>query len=101
MAIVADIGTLQRLPRIVPPGIARELIYSGRDFGSTYAAQIGLVNEVCPDQNAAIERSLELAMDIAANAPLAVQGSKHVLNQAQMYDIDRGLEYVATYNVAI
>ena len=100
MAIVADIGTLQRLPRIVPPGIARELIYSGRDFGSTYAAQIGLVNEVCPDQNAAIERSLELAMDIAANAPLAVQGSKHVLNQAQMYDIDRGLEYVATYNAA-
>ena len=75
-------------------------IYSGRDFGSTYAAQIGLVNEVCPDQNAAIERSLELAMDIAANAPLAVQGSKHVLNQAQMYDIDRGLEYVATYNAA-
>jgi enoyl-CoA hydratase len=100
MAIVADIGTLQRLPRIVSDGIARELVYTGRDFDAKYALRIGLVNEVCADKAAVIEQALAVAREIADNAPLAVQGSKHVLNHALVGDVDRELEYVATYNAA-
>lgn len=100
MAIVADIGTLQRLPRIVSEGIARELVYTGRDFGAEYAARIGLVNEVCADKASTIEHALNVAAEIADNAPLAVQGSKHVLNHGFSGDVDRELEYVATYNTA-
>lgn len=100
MAIVADIGTLQRLPRIVSDGIARELVYTGRDFDAHYALKIGLVNHVCPDKESTIEHAFTVAQEIAANAPLAVEGSKHVLNHALTADVDRELEYVATYNTA-
>ncbi len=100
LAMVADVGTLQRLPRIVGPGIARELVYTGRDFDAAYAERIGLVNRVLPDPDAVLAAARELAQEIAANAPLAVRGSKHVLNEAQRHAIDRNLEYVATYNAA-
>jgi enoyl-CoA hydratase len=100
VAIVADIGTLQRLPRLVGVGLARELIYSGRDFDSAYAAEIGLVNRVLPDRAATLETAMNVASEIAANAPLAVQGSKRVMIEAERGDIDRELEYVATWNAA-
>jgi enoyl-CoA hydratase len=100
MAIVADIGTLQRLPRIVSEGVARELVFTGRDFDAEYATRIGLVNQVCTDKAATIEHALAVAHEIADNAPLAVEGSKHVLNHVFSGDVDRELEYVATYNTA-
>ncbi len=100
LAMVADVGTLQRLPRIVGPGIARELVFTGRDFDAEYARAIGLVNRVLPDAAALQAAALELAHEIAANAPLAVRGSKRVLNEAHRHQVDRGLEYVATYNAA-
>lgn len=100
LAMVADVGTLQRLPRIVGPGHARELIFTGRDFDAAHAERIGLVNRVLPDAGAVKSAALDLAQEIATNAPLAVRGSKHVLNEAQRYAIDQSLEYVATYNAA-
>lgn len=100
LAMVADVGTLQRLPRIVGPGHARELTYTGRDFDAAYAEKIGLVNRVLPDADALFADAEALAQEIAANPPLAVRGSKQVLGEAQRHEIDRGLEYVATYNAA-
>ena len=100
MAIVADIGTLQRLPRVVTPGIARELVLTGRDFDAAYADKIGLVNRVLPDVEALRGDALATAREIAANAPAAVQGTKQVMNQAVAAETDRGLEYVATWNTA-
>ena len=100
VAIVADIGTLQRLPRLIGAGLARELIYSGRDFNAVYAQEIGLVNRILPDRNAVIESAIALAEEIAKNAPLAVQGSKQVMIEADRGAIDRELEYVATWNAA-
>ena len=100
MAIVADIGTLQRLPRIVSDGIARELVYTGRDFDAQYAQEIGLVNRVLEDADTTVAHALTVANEIADNAPLAVEGSKHVLNHALANEVDRELEYVATYNAA-
>ena len=100
LAIVADTGTLQRLPAIVGPGVARELAFTGRDFDASYAERVGLVNRVLPDRAACHAAAFELAREIAANPPLAVEGTKTVLNEARRSEIDRGLEYVATWNAA-
>lgn len=100
LAMVADIGTLQRLPRVVGPGVARELVFTGRDFDAAYAERIGLVNRVLPDREALHAAADALAAEIAENPPLAVQGAKRVMNEAVRAEIDRGLEYVATWNAA-
>ena len=100
MAIVADLGTLQRLPRIISPGVARELVFTGRDFDAAYAEKINLVNEVCDTREALLAKATALAEAISANAPLAVQGSKRVMNATHAADIDRELEYVSTWNTA-
>lgn len=100
VAIVADVGTLQRLPRIVGDGAARELIFTGRDIDATRASEIGLVNEVLPDAEALFGRARQVANEIAANAPLAVQGSKHILGHADRRRDDASLDYVALWNAA-
>lgn len=99
LAIVADLGTLQRLPAIIGPGHTRELVYTGRDIDAAYAERIGLVNAVHPDRDALHGAAEQIAQEIAQNAPLTVQGAKQVLNEGRRAEIDRGLEYVATYNV--
>jgi len=100
IAMVADVGSLQRLPRVVGDGHARELIFTGRDIDAARALAIGLVNEVLPDAAAVQARATALAQEIAANSPLAVQGSKQVLNQAVRRDVQAGLDYVALWNAA-
>jgi len=100
IAMVADVGTLQRLPRLVGDGHARELIYTGCDFGAGRAKEIGLVNEILPDPEALFARARDMARAIAANSPLAVQGSKHVLGFASRREIDAALDYVALWNSA-
>lgn len=100
LAMVADMGTLQRLPAIVGQGVARELVFTGRDFDAAYAERIGLVNRVLADADAVRSEAFDVARAIAENPPLAVQGAKAVLNEAQRYETDRGLEYVASWNAA-
>ena len=100
IAIVADLGTLQRLPRIVGAGHARELALTGRDFDAAYAERIGLVTHVLPDHAALMAAAETLAVEIAENPPLAVQGTKKVMIESTRGAIDRELEYVATWNAA-
>ena len=100
IAMVADVGTLQRLPRIVSDGAARELIFTGRDIDAARAREIGLVNEVLPDAEALQRRAREVAAEIAAHSPLAVQGAKQVLGHTGRREIDAGLDYVAAWNAA-
>lgn len=100
LAMVADVGTLQRLPLLVGAGRARELVYTGRDFGAAEALAMGLVEQVLPDRATLDAAAQALAEQIAANAPLAVQGAKRVLVEADRARIDTGLEYVATWNAA-
>lgn len=100
IAIVADIGSLQRLPPIIGLARTRELAYTGRDFGARDAERYGLVNEVLPDRAALDAAALALAHEIAANPPLTVQGVKRVLDYAGDHSIAEGLDYVATWNAA-
>ncbi len=100
IAMVADVGTLQRLPRVIGDGPARELIFTGRDIDAARARAIGLVNDVLPDAATLHARARELAAEIAANSPLAVQGAKQVLGFAIRRDVDAALDYVALWNSA-
>ncbi len=100
VAMVADIGTLQRLPRILGDGVAREWIFTGADYTAPQAHAAGLLNEVLPDADSLLARARALAAIIAANSPLAVQGSKQVLGHAVRRDTDANLDYVALWNAA-
>lgn len=91
IGITADVGTLQRLPGIITKGHVAELAYTGRDFGADYAEQIGLINRVLPDQDAVLKAAYELAEEIAANAPLAVRGTKFILQQGEDLTTEQSL----------
>jgi enoyl-CoA hydratase len=98
IGLVADVGTLQRLPLIVGSGHVAEMVYSGRDIDAGRALQIGLVNSVHADQEATIKAALDLAGAIAANSPLVVQGAKKILKAADKSRVDAGLDHVALWN---
>jgi enoyl-CoA hydratase len=83
IGIVADVGTLQRLPSIVSAGHVAELAYTGRDIDAARAEKIGLVNDVYPDAESVYTAACALAAEIAANAPLAVRGTKFMLQQGE------------------
>ncbi len=100
IAMVADVGTLQRLPRVIGDGPARELIFTGRDIDAARAREIGLVNDVLPDHEALLARARDMAREIADNSPLAVQGAKQVLGFAVRREVDASLDYVALWNSA-
>jgi len=98
IAIVADVGTLQRITPIVGKGMAREMAMTGRFINAERALACGLVNEVHPDKGALLTAARALAGEIAANAPMAVQGVKAVLDFSDEHSAAEGLEYVAQWN---
>ena len=100
IAIVADLGSLQRVPRIIGEGHARELAFTGKDIDAEYAKRIGLVNDVYADPDAVKRAAHELAAQIAANPPLTVRGVKNVLDYSADKSVREGLEYVAAWNSA-
>jgi enoyl-CoA hydratase len=100
MGLVADIGTLQRLPAIVGAGATAELAFTGADIGSDHALRIGLVNEVLADHGALLAAALDLAGRIASNSPLVIQGVKRVLAANDGRTIDQALEFVAQWNTS-
>ncbi|MBN6039325.1 crotonase/enoyl-CoA hydratase family protein [Amycolatopsis sp. 195334CR] len=100
VAIVADLGSLQRLATIVGEGHLRELALTGKDIDAARAERIGLVNDVYADQEAVLAAARELAGEIAANPPLVVQGTKDVLSVNTERQVADGLRYVSTWNAA-
>jgi len=98
IAIVADVGTLQRITPIVGKGMAREMAFTGRFIPAERARSCGLVNEVYPDKDALLAGARAMAAQIAANSPMAVQGVKAVLNYSEEHPTAEGLEYVAQWN---
>jgi len=101
LAIVADVGTLQRLPRIVRPGRVAEMVYTGRDVSAAEAREFGLVDHVHPDQESALQAARDTATQIAENSPLAVQGAKAVMRASDGKTVAESLEYVALWNAAM
>jgi enoyl-CoA hydratase len=100
IAIVADLGTLQRLPRVISRGHTAELALTGKDITADRAREIGLVNEVYTDTDALHAGAHQMAAEIAANSPLVVQGVKQVLRASDGRSVGEGLDYVALWNSA-
>jgi enoyl-CoA hydratase len=98
MAMVADLGSLQRLPLVLPMGYVAELAYTGKDIDAARAEKIGFVNDVFADQEATVAAAQQMAAEIARNSPLAVQGTKQVLFEAHRERVAAGLRFVATWN---
>ena len=101
IGMAADVGTLQRLPRIIGDGMLRELAYTGRTFGAEQARSIGLVNRTYSDAASLLDGVMEIAREIAAKSPIAISGTKEMLSYMRDHRIDDGLEYVATWNAAM
>ncbi len=98
VAIVADLGSLQRLPHIIGKGHLSELAYTGKDITAARARAIGLVNDVSADADQVRADAQAMAAEIAANSPLSVQGTKAVLAAGEGRSVAEGLEFVATWN---
>jgi len=101
IGMTADVGTLQRLPKIIPDGIMRELAYTGRSFEAVEAERIGLVNRYFENQEKMIEEVKKIAEKIASNSPLAVRGTKEMILYSRDHSVEEGLNYVATWNAAM
>jgi enoyl-CoA hydratase len=100
VAIVADMGSLQRLPAIIGDGHLRELALTGKDVDAARAAAIGLVNDVLVSGEEALAAAREFAAQAAANPPLVVQGIKTVLDADRSARVQAGQKYVAAWNAA-
>jgi len=100
LAIVADVGSLARLPLILSEGHLRELALTGKDIDAARAEKIGLVNDVYADAEASLAAAHATAKEIAANPPLVVQGVKDVLDEQRTAQVSASLRYVAAWNSA-
>ena len=101
IGMVADVGTLQRLPKLVGEGITRELAYTGRRFEAEEARQIGLVNRVFESRQALYAGVHEIATTIAGKSPLSIRGTKEMITYARDHCVADSLNYIATWNAAM
>jgi len=101
LGIIADVGTLQRLPTIIGHGWTRELALTGRDFTAEEALNMGFITHLCEDREALIRETRKLADEIAALPPLAVQGVKDTILHGRDNGIHPGLAYIAQKNAAL
>ncbi|MGV9825510.1 MULTISPECIES: crotonase/enoyl-CoA hydratase family protein [unclassified Gordonia (in: high G+C Gram-positive bacteria)] len=100
VAIVADMGSLARLPAIIGDGHLRELALTGKDIDAARAEKIGLVNDVLDSPEDALTAARDTAAAIAANPPLVVQGVKSVLDHTRTAAVHDNLRFVAAWNAA-
>ena len=101
IGMTADVGTLQRLPKLIPEGVAREYAYTGRRMSAQRAVEVGLVNQLFDTHEDLVAGVLEIAAEIAAQSPLAVWGSKEMINYARDHSVADGLNYVATWQTGM
>ena len=98
IGMTADVGTLQRLPKIIPDGVVRELAYTGRNMDAEEAREVGFVNRVFEDRDTMLREVTALARSIAKKSPLAMRGSKEMLLYSRDHSVAEGLNYIATWN---
>jgi len=101
IGLVADMGVLQRLPHVIGQGFTREMAFTARFYKAKEAEKMGLVNAVYPDQPAMMEAAKNLARQIAANAPLAVQATKEVLNASRHIPVEDGMSLAKHKNMVL
>ena len=100
VGITADLGTLQRLPHLIPGAVVREMALTGRQMGADEALRWGLVTHVAATREAAVEAATAPARTIAAKSPMAVAGTKRSLNASRGRSVEEGLRDVGVWNAA-
>jgi len=101
IGMTADVGTLQRLPKLIPYAVACELAYTGRNMDADEAQRVGLVNRVFADRDTLLSEVRRIAATIATKSPLAVRGSKEMLLYSRDHSVQEGLNYIATWNAGM
>lgn len=101
IGMTADVGTLQRLPKIISPAVVRELAYTARSIDALEAERVGLVNRVYSSIDMLQAGVTEIAASIAAKSPLAIRGTKEMLNYARDHSVADGLNYIASWNAGL
>ena len=101
MGMTADVGTLQRLPKLIGDGMVRELAFTGRKFLAEEARTLGLINRVFDTPDALLTGVMLIAADIAAKSPLAIRGTKEMIVYARDHSVPDSLNYIATWNAAM
>lgn len=101
LGMTADMGTLQRLPKLIPIGVVKELAYTGRNFSAQEAQQLGFVNQIFDDHETMLVSVMKVAQQIAANSPLAVSGTKTMINYATEHTVAESLTYMATWQAGM
>ena len=101
IGMTADVGTLQRLPKIIPEGVARELAYTGRRMTAQRAMEVGLVNEVFSSHEVMVDTVLEIASEIATKSPLAIWGTKESINYTRDHSVADSLNFIATWQAGM
>lgn len=101
LGMTADVGTLQRLPHLIPAGIMRELAYTGRNWSAQEALQQGFVNAVYADEATMLSEVMNIAHAIAANSPMAVAGCKTMINYTRDHTVADSLDYMATWQAGM
>ena len=101
IGMAADVGTLQRIPKLIPEGIVRELAYTGRRFLAEEAMKHGMVNKVFENQEEMMESVMEIANEIASKGPLAIAGTKESLNYGRDHSTEESLNHIALWNTAV
>ena len=101
IGMVADVGTLQRLPKLLPMTLVKELAYTGRRLSAERALAHGLVNEVLPTHEACVAAALQAAQEVTSKPPVAIWGTKQVLHYAQDHSVDEGLKQMGWMQGAV
>ena len=101
IGLVADVGTLQRLPKLIPLGVVKELAYTGRRLSAQKALGYGLVNEVFDTSESMLSAALQCATEIAAKPPVAIWGTKQVIHYARDHTVDQALKQMGWVQGAI
>ena len=101
IGMTADVGTLQRMPKLVPEGIVRELAYTGRRWSADEAKAAGFVNEIYPDHDTLLDAVMNTAGEIASKSPMAVWGTKQTMHYTRDHTVADGLEFIANWNAAM
>jgi enoyl-CoA hydratase/carnithine racemase len=101
IGMTADVGTLQRLPKIIPEGLARQWAYTGERVPADRAFQAGFVNEVFADHDSLVDGTLEIAREIASKSPLAIWGTKEMINYTRDHTTTDALDYIATWQTGM
>jgi len=101
IGMTADVGTFPRITKLLPEGVVKELAYTGRRMSAPEAKSLGFVNEIFSDQESLLEGVMKIAQQIASKAPLAIYGSKRIINYSRDHSTADSLDYIGIWNASM